>query len=162
MRNNTLRFVLALSLLLNFSLLATAGYRYYTQSSPKSSPFGMETKNGKFPFEELSLNADQAKSFHSKAMSFHGNLDRMRQEIAAMRKDLVNSMRQDNSDNKTIDAAIASISRKQEEMQKMVTSHMLEMKGLLDKEQQKKFLDLIEKAMAEDRPLAACPPAGHH
>ncbi len=160
MRSNTLRFLLIVSLLLNITVLATAAYRYYAQSSAKSSPFGMDIKNGKFLFEELSLNADQAKLFHAKAMSFHGELDRTRQEIAIMRKELIDRMRVDNADNKEIDAAIAAISRKQEDMQKMATSHMLEMKSLLNKEQQKKFFDLIESAMAEERPLG-CPPAGH-
>jgi Spy/CpxP family protein refolding chaperone len=159
MKINTLRFVLALSLLLNISLLATAGYRYYAQSSAKSGPFGMDATNGRFPFEELSLSADQAEFIHAKAMSFHVELDRMRLEIAAMRKQLISRMRQDDSDNREIDAAITSISRKQEEMQKTATSHMLEMKNLLDKQQQKEFFDLIERAMAEERPPAACPPA---
>jgi hypothetical protein len=41
-------------------------------------------------------------------------------------------------------------------MQRLVVAHMLEFKALLDKDQQKRFLDLIEGAMTE-RKKAFCP-----
>ncbi len=58
-------------------------------------------------------------------------------------------MRADNPDQKAIEATIAQINKAQEEMQKTVVAHMLEFKSMLDKEQQKRFLDLIETAMAD-------------
>jgi len=38
-------------------------------------------------------------------------------------------------------------------MQRKIAAHMLEEKALLDAEQQKKFLDLIEKAMSGGGPM---------
>ena len=65
-------------------------------------------------------------------------------------------MRADNPDGKAIGATIAHINKEQEQMQKSVVSHMLEFKSMLDKDQQKKFMDMIEGAMGE-RKEAVCP-----
>jgi hypothetical protein len=42
-----------------------------------------------------------------------------------------------------------NMDRIQEEIQRMVVAHMLELKSKLSKDQQTKFLDLIEEAMAD-------------
>ncbi len=65
-------------------------------------------------------------------------------------------MRADNPDSQAIEATIIQINSTQEDMQSMVVAHMLEFKSLLDKDQQKRFLDLIEGAMAK-RKEALCP-----
>ena len=56
-------------------------------------------------------------------------------------------IRADKPDNKAIDAAVAEINRLQLDVQKTAVAHMLEFKGMLDKDQQKRFLGLIEGAM---------------
>jgi hypothetical protein len=45
----------------------------------------------------------------------------------------------------------------QEQMQAMIAAHIVDMKGKLDRDQQKKFLDLIENAMTEGG-QTGCPP----
>ena len=78
--------------------------------------------------------------------------DRRRKEIAEKRLVMLNLMRADIPDRMAIDTIISDISRMQEDMQRVVAMHILEEKATLDKDQQKKFLDLIENAMAkEDR-----------
>ena len=62
----------------------------------------------------------------------------------SLRGSLLTLMRADNPDGKAIEATIASINKAQEEMQKTVVSHMLEFKSMLDKDQQKKFMDMID------------------
>ena len=47
----------------------------------------------------------------------------------------------------------AEINQAQEEMQRAVVAHMLEFKSMLDKDQQKKFFDLIEKVMTGKKGL---------
>ncbi len=65
-------------------------------------------------------------------------------------------MRADNPDQKAIEATIAQINKTQEEMQKTVVAHMLEFKSMLDKDQQQKFLNMIEGAMGQ-RGEMQCP-----
>jgi Spy/CpxP family protein refolding chaperone len=159
MKNSTLKFLLFASVILNISFLGTAGYQYYKQSAYWTSPFGYKVEKGHFLFEELSLRPEQRRAMRENAMKFRSVVDSKRKEIGAKRKDLVALLRQDNPDKGAVAATLSQISGLQEEMQRMIVSHMLGMKSGLDKEQQKKFLDLIENAMNEGRQLE-CPPMG--
>jgi Spy/CpxP family protein refolding chaperone len=157
MKNNILKFALAASVILNLTILATAGYRYYAQSRMWVSPFGKVIEKDKFLFEELSLKPDQKAAMKKDAMLFRADIDKRRQEIEAKRKALVALMRNQNTDKKALDTVIREISGKQEEMQRMIAGHMLEIKTSLDADQQRKFFDLIENNMVGGGQMA-CPP----
>ena len=158
MKSNLLKFALAASLILNLTVFATAGYHYYQQSQKWISPFGKVMQKDRFMFEELSMKPEQLAEMRSKAIPFRGEIDRRRLEIDAKRKELVALMRHQNPDKKAIDAAIKEISGKQEEMQRMIAGHMLEIKSFLDMGQQQKFFDLVERNMSGSGQMA-CPPA---
>lgn len=150
MRNSILKFALAASLILNISILVTAGYMYYKQSDYWVSPFGVKMKKDRFLFEELSLRPEQLKRMKEMAMDFRAEIDRRRKEIAEKRMEMLNLMRADIPDKEAIDITISDISRAQEEMQSIVVAHILEEKAILDKDQQKRFFDVIEKAMIKE------------
>ena len=175
MRDNILKYILIISLVLNFSFLSAVGYTHYKQTryrmpAPfagvpgKPAPFGPGMP-GRTPmgyavpgclFEELALKPEQLKLFQQKAGSFHAALDQKRLEVDRLRTSLFGLMRADNPDQKAIDATIAEINKTQQEMQKTVVAHMLEFKSMLDKDQQKKFLDMVEGAMGQ-RGQTICP-----
>jgi hypothetical protein len=117
------------------------------QSQVWVSPFGKVMQKNRFLFEELSLKPEQMRAMKDKAIPFRAEIDRRRQEIDAKRKDLLALMRYEKQDNKAIDATIREISSKQEEMQRMIADHMLEIKASLDNGQQQKFFNLIESNM---------------
>jgi hypothetical protein len=150
MSNSILKFALAASLILNISILATAGYVYYKQSDYWVSPFGARMKKDRFLFEELSLRPEQLKTMKERAMDFRAEIDGRRKEIAGKRLLMLNLMRADIPDKRAIDTAISDISRMQEDMQRVVAMHILEEKATLNKDQQKKFIDLIEDAMTKE------------
>jgi Spy/CpxP family protein refolding chaperone len=164
MKNNLLKYILVLSLLLNFSLLGAAGYAYYQQNRYRTFPFGYGAQ-GRVPagsmihshlFEALSLKPEQRNLFEQKALLFHEALDKKREEVDRLRNSLFELMGAEHPDSKAIEAAIAEINGVQEDMQKMVVSHMLEFKSMLDKDQQRKFFALIEGAMTR-RQETQCP-----
>jgi Spy/CpxP family protein refolding chaperone len=161
MKNSTLKFLLLASLILNISFLGAAGYQYYKKSTYWTSPFGYKIQKGHFLFEELSLKPDQMKAMRETATKFRAVIDEKRRSVASKRKELITLMRQDNPDRNTVAAAVSKISGMQEEMQRMIAMHMLDMKAGLDKEQQNKFLDLIDNAMTEGRQMG-CPPTGQN
>jgi Spy/CpxP family protein refolding chaperone len=149
MKNNLLKYILILSLLLNFSFLGAAGYTYYQRSyAPIVGPSNGDPGRN-YLFQQLSLKPEQIKVFQEKALSFHDLLDKKKQEVQQMRGSLFCLIRENNPDSQAIQETILKINRVQAEMQKMVVAHMLEFKALLDKDQQNKFLDLIEGAMAK-------------
>jgi hypothetical protein len=129
MKNNAfLKFALIASLILNLTVLATVGYVYYQRSGYWVSPFGTTMKRDRFLFEELSLRPEQMKSMKARAMLFRAEIDRRREAIVM-----------------------------QSDMQHGIVDHMLAEKALLEPEQQKKFLDLIERKMVTGG-SAGCPP----
>lgn len=161
MKNNILKVVLILSLLLNVSMLVSAAYIYYIQSRDKTHSLGCGTqKSGNQVrnhfFEELSLRSDQLTTMQQKASTFHTDLNRKMQEIDQKRASLITLMRSSSPDAKAIDSAIAEINRLQLDIQQSAVAHMMEFKGMLDKGQQQKFLDLIEGAMTKGTGLQ-CP-----
>lgn len=158
MRSSLLKFVLLISLVLNISSLGTAGYLYYNQSEYWTTPFGKKVKKDRFLFEELSLKPEQMSIMREKAIPFRAEIDRKREEIAQKRKLLLDLIRQENPDKRAIDGVISEINKIQEEMQRMIAAHILEEKALLDKGQQKKFLDLMEDAMTKGK-QTGCTPA---
>jgi Spy/CpxP family protein refolding chaperone len=164
MKDNLLKYILVLSLLLNFSLLGAAGYTYYQQNRYRTPPFGYGAP-GRFPvassiqphlFEALSLKAEQRELFEQKAPLFHEALDKKREKVDRLRRSLFDLMRASYPDSKAIEMTIAEINGVQQEMQKLVMAHMLEFKSMLDKGQQKKFFDMIEKAMTRNQEIR-CP-----
>jgi hypothetical protein len=175
MRDNILKYILIISLVLNFSFLGAAGYTHYKQTRyrvpapfagtpSRPAPFGPGMPVRTAPayavpaclFEGLALKPGQLKLFQEKAGWFHAVLDQKRQDVDRLRIVLFGLMRADSPDQKAIETTIARINRTQEEMQRTVVSHMLEFKSMLDKDQQKKFLDMIEGATAQ-RGEAMCP-----
>jgi Spy/CpxP family protein refolding chaperone len=158
MKNSLLKFALAASLVLNLTVIATVGYRYYAQSRMWVSPFGKVMEKDRFLFEELSLKPEQMAAMKKEGMLFRAEIDRRRLEIGEKRKELVALMRSQSPDKKAIDRTIKEISGKQEEMQRMIVGHMLGIKSSLDSGQQRKFFDLIERNMVGDGPMA-CPPS---
>jgi Spy/CpxP family protein refolding chaperone len=165
MKNNILRYVLVLSLVLNFSLLGAAGYSYYQQNRLRPLPFGYGTP-GRVPggytsihpylFEALSLKPEQRRLFEQKAPLFHQALDKKREEVDRLRRSLFELMGADHPDSKAIEATVADINEVQEIMQQMIVAHMLGFKSMLDKDQQKKFFNLIQGAMMRKQKNFEC------
>ncbi|HQG30827.1 MAG TPA: periplasmic heavy metal sensor [Deltaproteobacteria bacterium] len=150
MKANTLKFILVVSLVLNISVFISAGYTYYRQHQIQHTPsFPCELHKGNgYPFEKLGLNPEQLKAFKEKAYPFHADVAQKRHEIFQKRAELMALIRSENPDKQAIDAKIGEISRMQEGMQKVIVAHMLEVKSVLNGDQQKKLFDLIEETMA--------------
>lgn len=161
MRSVKWKFALIVSLLLNVSFLVAAGFQYFRQSKYGTSSCDPRIKKEKFIFEGLSLKPDQAKAMREKAVPYREEINKGRYEIALMKKKLIKVMRADHPDVKTLDAITAEISRMQENMQRKITTHILKQKALLDKEQQGRFLDLLENAMTEEG-RTGCLQTEHH
>lgn len=160
MKDNTLKYILIVSLLMNLAFVSAAAHTYFTQpgyravphTEPectlgKAAPFGQ----GNRLFTELALKPEQIQPLQKKASEFHSALGAKRQEVARLRGSLASLMRADRPDNESIGRTIGEINNMQRQMQEMVVSHILEFKSMLHKGQQGRFMDLIQKAMAERR-----------
>ena len=142
-----LRFILVISLLMNFSVLLSAGYFYYKQSAYRASPFCQQPLKNNYLIESISLRPEQRETIKVKMSSFHANIDAARKEVLAKRIELLALMQSDSPDQKIIDNKIADIGRMQGNIQKMAAAHILEVKNQLDKDQRDKFFGLLQDVM---------------
>ena len=142
MKNSTLKFLLLLSVILNIAILGTVGYSYYRNTCNRPFPFGPGRRA--FLMKELSLNPGQANLMIKNQQSFHSQIDTMRQQIFKKRLLLLNLMKSDNPDTKKIDRTIEEIGDMQEGIQKTIVAHIIGVKTILNKDQQKKFFGFIE------------------
>jgi hypothetical protein len=149
MKGSTLKFILGISLILNLSVFISAGIVYYRHHTDNyAPPFVCDFQKGnRFIFNKLNLRPEQMSVFREKALPFRTKIIEKRHEILQKRSALLEIMRAEMPDQPAIDAAIIDINRMQGDMQRMVITHMLEMKAMLNKDQQKRFFDLIEKTM---------------
>src|SRR3990172_10820286 len=148
MNRKALKFILILSLALNISVLAAAGYVYYRHSSGYwVTPFGTVMKRNYFFFEELSLRPEQAAVMKERGTVFRAEIDGRRKEILEKRKELFALMRAEKADTADIESTIAGISRMQEDMQRRGGGPIFENKAMLDDDQRQGFMDLLEKSM---------------
>ena len=149
MKGSTLKFILVISLILNLSVFISAGIVYYRHHTGNyAPPFVCDFQKGnRFIFDKLDLRPEQMSVFREKAFPFRTKIVQKRHEIFQKRSALLELMRAGKPDKQAIDEAIVDINRMQGDMQRMVISHMLEMKAMLNKDQQKRFFDLIEKTM---------------
>jgi hypothetical protein len=149
MKGSTLKFMLVISLILNLSVFISAGIVYYRHHTGNyAPPFVCDFQKGnRFIFDKLDLKPEQMSIFRDKALPFRTKIMEKRHDILQKRSALLELMRAEKSDKPAIDAAIIDINRMQGDMQRMVISHMLEMKVMLNKDQQKRFFDLIEETM---------------
>jgi Spy/CpxP family protein refolding chaperone len=148
MNSKILKFIFVVSLILNFSMIISAGYVYYGKSQGRTADFGSDTLKGSYSIEGIDLSADQRYAIRQKAISFHVHMDQKRDEIGRARLELLSLMRAEHPEIKVIQKKIEEISILQQELQGMATNHMLEIKGLLNRGQQKQFFDLVEGAMS--------------
>ena len=148
MKGSLGKLLLLGSLVLNISVLATVGYLYQRESGSWLSPFGVKMAKDHFIFEELALSPAQMSAMKARARLFRAEIDRGRQAVTAKRLALLTLMRADPPEVAAINTQIGEINALQGEMQQKIAAHMLEEKALLGPEQQKKFLDLIAKAMS--------------
>jgi len=157
MKNSFLKIALAVSLVFNLSVLGAAGYFHYSKNNQWVSPLGGTMQKDKFLFEELSLSPDQRAKLREGSKACRAGIDGKRREIEAKRKYLFTLMRAERPDVPSVRAAIAEISGIREEMEWLAVSRILEVKASLEKDQQEKFLDLIEKSVSIGR-KTGCPP----
>lgn len=159
MSRGGLKYLLAVSLALNLSVVATAAYRSVAARRSWTSPFGTKMARDRFLFEQLALSPPQLQAMRERAIPFRAEVDRRRADILARNRELTRLLRAEAPDPAAIDALIAEISRLQEDLQRQITRQMLAQKALLDRGQQQRFVDLIESAMAQGGHVG-CAPAG--
>lgn len=144
MKSRSLKLVLVLSLLFNFSIIAAAGYFFIKDGSCRVSPDRAGRRQAMLA-HKLDLSPEQQKSLAAFDARFRENIETSRKELAAKREALFILVRADVPDRAAIGSAISEINALQGRIEGNVIEHMLNEKSVLTREQQEKYFRLLEK-----------------
>lgn len=126
---------------INISALATVGYRW--RCGHKGKACGA-CAPGEYICQRLSLSDSQKQNMEVCRKVFSEDIDQKREILNHKRNKLVELISQPAPEAEKIDSLLKEIGAAQTELEKDVVNHILHEKGLLNPEQQKKFLDLIK------------------
>jgi hypothetical protein len=143
MKGKLLIVVLTLSLAVNASAVATIGYHYWrntciTPSAP--CPLSPEDQH---PYQNLGLSPGQLAKMASLAQSFHGRLNELESAVATKRNIMIDLLGEDVIDLPRTEAIRKEIAGYQDEIQKEVIAHIAESKRVMNRDQQKRFIELL-------------------
>ncbi len=149
MKSNFLRFLLVISLIFNISIISAAGY-VFLRHRHRAKMFGDMPMREQVIFEKLGLRPDQIKALTDKSAAFRTEVDKKREDVIRERRALL-ALLKSGASKESIDGEISKISGVQEDIQRMAAAHILEEKAVLDKDQQDKFFDLLDRSMERRR-----------
>ncbi len=139
MKNRILLLVLIGSLAINAGFAVMLGLNFLsrpTEGEAKPCPF---TAQDTHLYTFLGLTDEQLKKIEPLAQDFHRQMDAVGSKILNSRSKLVDAMAQEQPDMAAIDEIHKNIFSNQSAMQSIVLAHIMDMKNVLNREQQDKF-----------------------
>jgi Spy/CpxP family protein refolding chaperone len=146
MKSKLLFIVLLLSLAINGGILATIGYHYYSNASPVSSVPCFTSHGDNHLYQSLGLSNLQLSKIEPMAHKFHGQLSELQTVMEQKRGFLIDLLKKNNNSSE-IEKLRKEIAGIQDEIQKEVISHILDIKKILDENQQQRFFNLMNQSM---------------
>lgn len=160
MKTTRLKFILILSLAVNVAVIATVGYHYYQNTCLTPSAQCPLNRGSHHYYDSLGLSSVQGTKMAPLSKSFHAQLASWESQIEAKREVLLGLLGRDEVDRKRIEETRAEISALQDELQKGVVAHVIQVKEILNPEQRKQFFVMLRTGMAGVRSNPAFPMPG--
>jgi Spy/CpxP family protein refolding chaperone len=129
---------------INVSVLATIGYRW---KCGQSGEMCQGCPPGEYLRQQLSLSDSQKQRMEALRKEFDEKSLKIRETLNYKRNELVELLSLSQTDSYKIDNLAKEIGMAQTELEKEVVNHLLQEKKILTPEQQKRFLDLIQKRL---------------
>jgi Spy/CpxP family protein refolding chaperone len=148
MKRPGMRFVLALSLLLNLGTIGAVAYRY-AETGQFPGIFGGEAVGENLP-DYLKLSPEQRRQWHALERGFLRELDADWQQIRAHRETMIGEIFSDRPDRSLIEARRAAIARLQARQQQAVIEQLLRERDILEPAQRRALAELLMRQAPAD------------
>lgn len=155
MRNRWAAMILVLSLAMNTAVLAVAGYGYFRNSSQSITATGHSPEGDHHFFEKLGLKPAQRARMTPLAATFHERLKTLHYEMSEKKDAMISLLKGEDVSPTRIEALRMEMAAIQDEIQKTVISHLLDVKKLLDSSQRERFFDLLRRSMTPEHSMFA-------
>jgi Spy/CpxP family protein refolding chaperone len=143
MKGKLLIVVLALSLAINASAVATIGYHYWRNACLTPSAPCPLNQEDHYAYQDLGLSPEQLTKMTALAQSFHRRLDELGAAIETKRNLLIDCLGEKEIDLPRTEAIRKEIAGYQDDIQKEVIAHIAESKKIMTPDQQKRFIELL-------------------
>ncbi len=147
MKRKVFIFILFLSLAINASVLATAGFRYFREASQAKDAPCFLSPSHQHLYQHLGLSAPQLTQIDPLAQKFHERLGKLEAGMKGKNERLIELLGQKEIDPVQIEGLRKEIAGIQDEIQREVIAHILEFKKILDAQQQARFFVLMSQGM---------------
>jgi Spy/CpxP family protein refolding chaperone len=151
MRNRWIVMFFVLSLAINASVLAAVGYNFYANRHRGATTAGHLHDRKHHFYEVLELTPGQLEKMIPMAASFHERFESLHADMAKKKEALTNLLRGESVAPTQIEALRKKMAAIQDNIQKAVIAHVLDVKEILDPSQQRRFFDLIDRSMTRDQ-----------
>ena len=151
MRTKWWTLILGFSLAFNAAVLGVCGYHYYRYSCvvPSTTHCPLSLGDGHF-YQRLGLSHSQLERMTPLARAFHAKLDKLSRETERKRARLVDLLSREEVDFGKIESLRKDMAGIQDQIQKEVITHLLDVRKILNPEQQAYFFKLLRKSMKQD------------
>ncbi len=151
MKNKWIAMILVLSLAMNAAVLAAAGYGYYHNRSRPTAAGGQSPEGDHHFYEMLGLTPAQLEKMTPMAASFHERLKSLHSGMDKKKAAMIGLLAGESVALNRIEALRKEMAAIQDEIQKTVIAHVLDVKAVLDPDQQERFFDLLRQSMTRER-----------
>jgi Spy/CpxP family protein refolding chaperone len=150
MKNKWIAMILVLSLAMNAAVLAAAGYGYYSNSSRPTATAGHPPEGDHHFYEMLGLTPVQLEKITPMAASFHERLKSLHSGMDEKKEAMITFLAGESVALNRAEALRKEMAAIQDEIQKTVITHVLDVKAILDSRQRERFFDLLRQSMTQE------------
>jgi len=142
--------ILVLSLAVNTAALAVGGYNWYCGRHLSSTALHSSDKMDHHFYQVLRLTPVQLAKMDPIAAAFHSRLESLHSAMAGNKDQMVNLLSGKDSASRQVEKLREEMAAIQDTIQKLVISHVLEVKAILDLDQRERFFGLLRRSMTHE------------
>ena len=150
MRNKTLIGLLILSAAINAAVLTSWGYQCFRIQRPVSSPACPFTPQEHHFYQQLDLLQPQLQQIDPLAHKFHSRLTKLHAAMETKKNRMVMLLSEGQVNPKKVEQIRREMAGIQEEIQKDIIEHILNIRKILTCEQQQRFFALLHKSLQQE------------
>jgi Spy/CpxP family protein refolding chaperone len=143
--------VLIVSVAMNAAFIAVAGYGYFRNRSIYDRDAPQLHSDSHHHYQVLELTQTQLSEMTPIATLFHKQLNRLHDDMEIKKKAMINVLHDERPREKQVDALRKEMAVIQNRIQKLVIAHILDVKDILDSDQQERFFELLSESMTKER-----------
>jgi Spy/CpxP family protein refolding chaperone len=150
MKNRWIVMILVLSLAMNAAVLAVVGYNYYSNRSQPNTTVGHLSERDHHFYEVLKLTPEQLAKMNPMAAAFHERLKQFHSEMEKKKDAMISLLGVEGVAPTRIEDLRMEMAAIQDNIQKTVIAHVLDVKEILNSSQREQFFDLLRTSMTQE------------